>query len=175
MSGISKLYINQKLAIHRFENGNDDPQKRDLSDVSSPYIWVDATYVKCRDGGHVSSCALVAAIGAASDGCRRLLGLDAVDAESYAGRLAFLRSLRERSVGGVLCVTSDAHEGLRRTIGEVLPGAAWQRRVVHPCATPPPARPRARKGAPCWRSRTPSSTSATRNPFGSCTALPAGR
>lgn len=70
MSGISKLYINQKLAIHRFENGNDDPQKRDLSDVSSPYIWVDATYVKCRDGGHVSSCALVAAIGAASDGCR---------------------------------------------------------------------------------------------------------
>ena len=83
MSGISKLYINQKLAIHRFENGNDDPQKRDLSDVSSPYIWVDATYVKCRDGGHVSSCALVAAIGAASDGCRRLLGLDAVDAESY--------------------------------------------------------------------------------------------
>lgn len=96
----------------------DDPQKRDLSDVSSPYIWVDATYVKCRDGGHVSSCALVAAIGAASDGCRRLLGLDAVDTESYAGRLAFLRSLRERSVGGVLCVTSDAHEGLRRTIGE---------------------------------------------------------
>ena len=93
MSGISKLYINQKLAIHRFENGNDDPQKRDLSDVSSPYIWVDATYVKCRDGGHVSSCALVAAIGAASDGCRRLLGLDAVDTESYAGRLAFLRSL----------------------------------------------------------------------------------
>lgn len=32
MSGISKLYINQKLAIHRFENGNElseylDPMK----------------------------------------------------------------------------------------------------------------------------------------------------
>ena len=38
----------------------DDPQKRDLSDVSSPYIWVDATYVKCRDGGHVSSCVSIA-------------------------------------------------------------------------------------------------------------------
>ena len=108
-----------------------DLQKRDLSDVSFPYIWVDATYVKCRDGGHVSSCALVAAIGAGADGYRRLLGLDAIDTESYAGWLSFLRSLRERGVGGVLCVTSDAHEGLRRAIEEVFPGAAWQRCVVH--------------------------------------------
>ncbi|NBJ67849.1 IS256 family transposase [Adlercreutzia caecimuris] len=108
-----------------------DLQGRDLSDVAFPYVWVDATYVKCRDGGHVSSCALVTAIGAGSDGYRRLLGLDAVDTESHAGWLAFLRSLRERGVGGVLCVTSDAHEGLRRAIEEVFPGAAWQRCVVH--------------------------------------------
>lgn len=108
-----------------------DLQERDLSDVAFPYIWLDATYVKCRDGGHVSSCALVAAIGAGSDGYRRLLGLDAVDTESCAGWLAFLRSLRERGVDGVLCVTSDAHEGLRRAIEEVFPGAAWQRCVVH--------------------------------------------
>ena len=108
-----------------------DLQGRDLSDVAFPYVWVDATYVKCRDGGHVSSCALVTAIGAGSDGYRRLLGLDAIDTESHAGWLAFLRSLRERGVGGVLCVTSDAHEGLRRAIEEVFPGAAWQRCVVH--------------------------------------------
>ena len=43
-----------------------DLQERDLSGTSFPYIWVDATYVKCRDGGHVSSCALVTAIGACS-------------------------------------------------------------------------------------------------------------
>ena len=79
----------------------------------------------------MSSCALVTAIGAGDDGYRRLLGLDAVDTESYAGRLAFLRSLRERGVDGVLCVTSDAHEGLRRAIEEVFPGAAWQRCIVH--------------------------------------------
>ena len=52
-----------------------DLQERDLSDVAFPYIWVDATYVKCRDGGHVSSCALVTAIGAGADGHRRLLGV----------------------------------------------------------------------------------------------------
>lgn len=108
-----------------------DLQGRDLSGVAFPCIWVDATYVKCRDGGHVSSCALVTAIGTGSGGYGRLLGLDAIDAESYAGWLAFLRSLRERGVDGVLCVASDAHEGLRRAIEEVFPGAAWQRCIVH--------------------------------------------
>lgn len=68
------------------------------------------------------------AIGAGADGYRRLLGLDAIDSESYAGRLGFPRSLRER---GVLCVTSDAREGLRRAVEEVFPGSAWQRCAVH--------------------------------------------
>ena len=101
-----------------------DLRERDPSEVACPYVWLDATYVKCRDGGHVPSCALVTAIGAGSDGYRRLLGLDAIDTESYAGWLAFLRSLRERGVEGVPCVTSDAHEGLRRAVEEVFPGAA---------------------------------------------------
>ena len=109
----------------------EDIQTRNLSDVAFPYIWVDATYIKCRDSGHVSSCALVTAIGVGADGYRRLLGIDAIDTESYAGWLAFLRSLRERGVDGVMCVTSDAHEGLRRAIEEVFPGAAWQRCIVH--------------------------------------------
>jgi transposase-like protein len=108
-----------------------DMQHRSLSDVSFPYLWLDATYIKCRDAGHVSSCALVTAIGAGSDGYRRLLGLDAIDTESYAGWANFLRSLRERGVDGVMCVTSDAHEGLKRAIEEVFPGAAWQRCIVH--------------------------------------------
>lgn len=109
----------------------EDMQTRDLSDASFPYVWLDATYLKCRDGGHVSSCALVTAIGCGSDGYRRLLGLDAIDTESYVGWLAFLRTLRERGVDGVICVTSDAHEGLKRAIEEVFPGAAWQRCIVH--------------------------------------------
>ena len=108
-----------------------DLQSRDLSEVAYPYIWLDATYIKCRDEGHVSSCALVTAIGVGADGYRRLLSLDAIDTETYAGWISFLRSLRERGVDGVACVTSDAHEGLRRAIEEVFPGAAWQRCIVH--------------------------------------------
>ena len=108
-----------------------DLQERDLSDVSYPYIWLDATYIKCRDAGRVQSTALVTAIGAGSGGYRRLLGLDAIDTESYDGWRSFLLSLRARGVDGVICVTSDAHEGLRRAIQEVFPGAAWQRCIVH--------------------------------------------
>lgn len=58
-----------------------DLQQRDLSDVSYPYIWLDAAYIKCRDAGRVQSTALVNAIGAGSGGYRRLLGLDAIDTE----------------------------------------------------------------------------------------------
>lgn len=103
-----------------------DLQHRDPPDTDFPYIWVDATYVKYCDGGHVSSCALVAAIGAESDGCRRLLGVDAVDMESHAGWIIFLRSLRERG-GGAMCVTSDAHEDLSapsRRYSPAPPGSA---------------------------------------------------
>lgn len=39
-----------------------DLQERDLSDVSYPYIWLDATYIKRRDAGRVQSTALVTAI-----------------------------------------------------------------------------------------------------------------
>ena len=86
-----------------------DLRERDLSDVTYPYIWLDATYVKCRDAGRVQSTALVTAIGAGSGGYRRLLGLDAIDTESHGGWRSFLLSLRARGVDGVICVTSDAH------------------------------------------------------------------
>lgn len=130
--GIDRMSASQVSRIcEALDEAVADLQGRDLSDVPFPYIWLDATYIKCRDAGRVSSCALVTAIGAGADGYRRLLGMDAIDTESYVGWLAFLRSLRERGVEGVLCVTSDAHEGLRRAIEEVFPGAAWQRCIVH--------------------------------------------
>ena len=108
-----------------------DLRERTFEGVRFPYLWIDATYVKCRDGGHVSSCAVATAIGAADTGHRVLLGLEAVDAEDHASWRSFQLSLRERGVAGVLCVTSDAHAGLRRAVEEVFPGAAWQRCIVH--------------------------------------------
>lgn len=130
--GIDKMSASQVSRICSSLDGVvADLQSRDLSEATYPYIWLDATYIKCRDEGHVSSTALVTAIGAGSDGYRRVLGMDAIDTETYDGWKGFLLSLRERGVAGVLCVTSDAHEGLKRAIQETFPGSAWQRCIVH--------------------------------------------
>ena len=96
-----------------------------------PYVWLDATYVKCRRGGRVASTAVVTAIGCDAGGWRRVLGVDVVDTESYDSWLAFLRAIRSRGAAGVRLVVSDAHPGLVRALGEVFQGAAWQRCAVH--------------------------------------------
>ena len=96
-----------------------------------PYLWLDATCIKCRDEGHVQGRAVVTAIACAEDGSRRFVGFDCVDVESTSSWKAFLRGLRARGVSGVRCVTSDAHGGLVAAVSEVFPGAAWQRCIVH--------------------------------------------
>ena len=73
----------------------------------------------------------VTAIGSDGHGRRHVLGIDVAGTESYDSWLQFLKTIRERGVSGVVLVTSDAHEGLKRAIRETSRGAAWQRCVVH--------------------------------------------
>ena len=108
-----------------------DLRERDPSDVTYPYIRLDATYIKRGDAGRARSTAPVAAIGAGSGRCRRLPGLDAIDTESHGGWRSFPLSLRARGVDGAIRVTGDAREGLKRAIREAFPGAARRRRVAH--------------------------------------------
>lgn len=104
---------------------------RRFEGAAFPYLWLDATYLRCRDEGHVRSRGVVTAIACGDDGSRRFVGFDAVDTESAASWKAFLRGLRKRGVTGVRCVVSDDHEGLVQAIAEVFQGAAWQRCIVH--------------------------------------------
>lgn len=130
--GISKLSKDQVSAIAK--NLDADVAEllgRDLGESRTPYLWLDATYVKCRRGGRVCSTAVVTAIGCDEGGWRHVLGLSVVDTESYDSWLGFLRSIKDRGVRGVQLVTSDAHKGLVRAIEEVFQGASWQRCVVH--------------------------------------------
>ena len=96
-----------------------------------PYLWLDATYLNCRDEGHVQSKGVVTAIACGDDGSRRFVGFGVVDTESAVSWKAFLRGLRRRGVTGVKCVVSDDHEGLVQAVAEVFQGAAWQRCIVH--------------------------------------------
>ena len=96
-----------------------------------PYLWLDATYVKVREGGVVISQAIVIAYGVRATGEREVLGIDIGPAEDGAFWTEFLRELISRGLTGVLLVVSDAHLGLKEAIATVLSGTAWQRCRVH--------------------------------------------
>jgi transposase-like protein len=105
---------------------------RSLLGERYPYVYLDATYVKVRDGGRVVSMACLVAIGVAASGERRVLGLDLAAGNDEGNAWAmFVRGLLERSLAGVRLVVSDAHRGVVDAVhGQVL-GAAWQRCRVH--------------------------------------------
>jgi len=129
IGGISKSRVSELCKeldeeVERFRN-------RPL-EGSYPYVWVDATYVKSRQDGHVASTAVVIAVGVkAQTGEREVLGFDVGPSEDGAFWSAFLRSLVARGLRGVRLVTSDAHRGLKSAVEAVLVGASWQRCRVH--------------------------------------------
>jgi len=85
-----------------------------------PYVWLDATYVKVREGGRIVSKAITIAVGVNTDGRREVLGMDIGCSEAETFWLEFLRKLTRRGLRGVKLAISDAHQGLKATIGRVL-------------------------------------------------------
>ena len=73
----------------------------------------------------------VSATGVSADGRREVLGCAVGDSETEAFWAEFLRGLRDRGLGGVQLVISDAHRGLVNAVDTVLQGSAWQRCRVH--------------------------------------------
>ncbi len=104
---------------------------RPLDEQAFPYVFLDATYCKARVNRRVVSRAVVIATGVAADGRREVLGCAVGDSESEVFWTDFLRSLRDRGLGGVQLVISDSHRGLTKAVDTVLAGAAWQRCRVH--------------------------------------------
>jgi putative transposase len=95
-----------------------------------PYLWLDAKIERVRELGGVRQKCLVLAYGVHQSGRREVLGLDVGEAETEAFWREFLRSLRARGLTGVRLCVSDAHEGLKNAIAQVL-GCPWQRCTVH--------------------------------------------
>jgi transposase-like protein len=94
------------------------------------YLWVDALYEKVRVDDRVESMAVVTAIGVNLEGCRQVLGVDLIPAESEEGWSQFFKSLKERGLHGVKLVIADAHAGLKAAVSKVMK-AEWQRCKVH--------------------------------------------
>ena len=95
-----------------------------------PYLWLDARYLKQREGGRIVSVAAIIAVAANTDGKREIVGLHIGPSEAETFWAAFLKGLARRGLRGVKLVISDAHEGLKAAIRRVF-SASWQRCRVH--------------------------------------------
>jgi len=118
-----------------------------------PYLWLDATYLKVRQGGRIVSVAAIIAMAVDTDGRREIIGLCIGPSEAETFWTDFLRSLKSRGLQGVKLVISDAHTGLKAAIARVFE-ATWQRCRVsldqeraRPCAQRPAYRRRGRDPA----------------------------
>ena len=127
MTGISKSTVSKLCKdiderVHAF-------LKRPLTG-EWPYLWLDATYLKVREGGRIISVAAIIAMAVNTEGRREIVGLHIGPSEAEVFWSDFLKDLVRRGLTGVKLVISDAHEGLKGAITRVM-GATWQRCRVH--------------------------------------------
>jgi putative transposase len=114
--------IDQKLLTFRH---------RRLDQTAYPYLHIDARYEKVRVDGHVVSQAVLVVVGFTSDGHREILDWRVDDSESEQTWGDVFRSLKDRGLGGVKLVVSDAHSGIISAMGRHFQSVAWQRCRVH--------------------------------------------
>ena len=140
MSGISKSSVS-KLCVRHGSRTDGDPWLTIDERVGAfltrtlegewPYLWLDATYLKVREGGRIVSVAAIVAVAVNTDGRREIVGLHIGPSEAETFWTSFLKSLAKRGLRGTKLVISDAHEGLKAAITRTLAGATWQRCRVH--------------------------------------------
>jgi transposase-like protein len=104
---------------------------RRLDGVAYPYLMVDARYESVRVDGQVVSQAVLVVVGVTSAGRKEVLDWRVGDSESEQTWGDVFRSLKDRGLGGVRLVVSDAHAGIRAALRRHFQGAGWQRCRVH--------------------------------------------
>ena len=114
--------VDEKLAAFR---------SRRLDGQAYPYLKADARYEKVRVDGRVVGQAVLVVMGFTHEGRREILDWRLADSESESSWSGLLGDLKDRGLGGVKLVVSDAHRGIVAAVGRHLQGAAWQRCQVH--------------------------------------------
>jgi len=122
-STISEL--NKKVYTH-IESWRNRPIEGDF-----PYVYLDGIVLKRSWAGEVRNVSVLVAIGVGADGYRKVLGITEGHKEDKAGWSAFLKHLKDRGLGGVRLIISDACMGLVESAAEFYPEAQWQRCTVH--------------------------------------------
>ena len=95
-----------------------------------PYLWLDASYLKVREGGRIVGRAVIIAVAVNEDGEREVPGVATGPSEAETFWTEFLRSLADRGLRGVKLVIADDHKGLRAAARRVF-NATHQRCRIH--------------------------------------------
>src|SRR3989304_8798194 len=128
LTGIDKSQVSR--ICRELDEGVEPFRDRPL-EGQYPFVWLDALYLKVRHNHRIVSQALVIATGVRENGEREMLGFALGASEEEAFWLDFLRRLMRRGLKGGQLVTSDAHEGLKGALAQVLAGVTGQRCRVH--------------------------------------------
>jgi transposase-like protein len=106
-------------------------RQRRIDHAQWQYLMLDARYEKVRVDGKVVSQAVLTVVGFTAAGRREMLDWRVADSESEQNWGEVFKGLKDRGLGPVKLVVSDAHRGIRAAIARHLQGAAWQRCRVH--------------------------------------------
>ncbi len=79
------------------------------------HLWLDATYLKVREGGRIVPVAAIIAVAVDPEGRREIVGRGLGPSEAEPFWSGFLKGLVRRGLRGVRLVVSDAHEGASST------------------------------------------------------------
>ncbi len=96
-----------------------------------PYLYVDASYYKVREGVRYVTKAVLVVAGVRDDGYREILGGRITDCENEEFWSGLFDDLKERGLTGVRLVVSDGHTGIQKAAEAAFLGASWQMCSVH--------------------------------------------
>ncbi|RYF20326.1 MAG: hypothetical protein EOO77_08255 [Oxalobacteraceae bacterium] len=83
--GIDKISKSQvSLISQELDQRVEEFRHRRLDASPYCYVWIDALYIKCREGGRVAGVAVAVATGVNKSGAREILGLDVFTSEDAA-------------------------------------------------------------------------------------------
>lgn len=122
-----------KSSVSRISEELDESVRQFLSRPigSTPYLFVDATYVKVRCNGMYVSKPVFIAMGVNSDGYKEILDSRIMDREDEDWWTVFFEDLKKRGLSGVKMVISDGHKGIKKAAEQCFLGASWQLCHVH--------------------------------------------
>lgn len=96
-----------------------------------PYLFMDGVWHKRCWGGSVENVSILVAVGVGLDGRREVLSVAEGMKEDSESWREFIKGMLARGLKGVRLVTGDRCAGLVAAVNELLPGARYQRCMVH--------------------------------------------